>query len=103
MKSTLRSVVGSFRMLGRRARDLGQSGLGIWSFAGEHAAHEVSHEVVAKAHANECAERSLANDLSAMTSDGKIDAAEFRRLVHLPAALTRCAERSHDITEVAAL
>lgn len=103
MKVSFRSLLGSFRLLGRRARELGQPGLGIYAFAGEQAAKAVSADIVDRAHRNECAERSLADELKAMTADGKVDAAELRRLSAMPGALTRCAERSHDITEAAAL
>lgn len=103
MSMVLRHVLGSFRVLGRRAAEVGRPALSVWTETGEQAVADVSRDVSAKAHANECAERSLVDDLKAMLADGKIDAAELNRLLRAPAVLNRCVERSHDIGEIVKL
>lgn len=103
MKTTMKTVLGSLRRLGQRVRDVGQPGLGVWVFGGEQAAREVSREIVDRAHRNECSERDAASQIEGILADGRISAPELRRLQQMPGALRACAERSHDITEAAAL
>lgn len=99
MKTRLRQIIGSLRILGRRARELGQPGLQAWTFAGEQAAQDVGAAVGALAHKNEVTELDWSARLKAMLADNKIDSVEVAELQRAPDALTRCAERSHDIGE----
>lgn len=99
----MKMVIGAFRILRKRAGELGQPGLRVWSDAGERAAAKVASEVSAAAHANECDESDLAQRLEQMAADGKVDAVEFKQLLRMPSRMKRCAERSHEIGEAVQL
>jgi hypothetical protein len=101
MKTALRSILGAFRITRRRALEAGQPGITVWTDAGERAAQEVGRAVVDLAHRNECAEHEAARRLREMVADGKIDPQELAELQRLPANLEACAERDHDIGEIA--
>lgn len=102
MKATMRRVLGAFRVARARAFAEGRPTLSVWADAGETALHDASRAIVASAHQNECAENDAASRVERIVADGIVDAAELAELRRIPATLRRGAERSHDITEIAA-
>lgn len=100
MDKAMKSIFGAFRMLRRRANELGQPGLSIWTDAGERAAGEVGAAVRDLSHRAETRSISLADEIRGMVADGSIDAAELKRLRVAPDRLRQVADDCHDIGEV---
>lgn len=99
MNLGIRNALACVSLLGRRSREVGQPGLTIYAEAGAQTVRQVVGHVRDLAHKNECAEITAADRLKQILADGRVDAAELTELQALPATLTRCAGRSHDITE----
>ncbi len=97
--SAFRRIVGSLRMLRKRAREVCQPGLVLWTDTGENAAGQLQRGVRDKAYKAEQRARQLEADLREMTADGKIDAEEFKRLCGAPAYIHAIAEGCHDLGE----
>lgn len=100
MSTSFAGVVGAFRVLRRRARELSQPGLSIWADAGERAAKSLQTAVRDGAHVVETKALSLEEELKAILADGEVDAAEMKRLLGVPAKVHVIAERAHDLSEV---
>lgn len=100
MSAAFTGVVGAFRVLRRRARELSQPGLTIWADAGERAAKSLQTAVRDGAHVVETKALSLEEELKAILADGTIDADEMKRLHLAPAKAHAIAERAHDLSEV---
>lgn len=79
-RPSLRNVLGSLRILRRRADEVGQPGLATWARAGEVAAVGVAASVRDTAYRAETGALSLAAELDAMTADGVITRDELGRL-----------------------
>jgi hypothetical protein len=96
----LRQLVGILRILSIRARDLGQPGLRVWTESGARLTARIGRDVSDLAHKNEVILRDWAARIRGILADGKVTPAEVAELERVPAALTDCAERSQDISEV---
>lgn len=99
----LASIVGSFRILKRRARETANPGLGIWADAGEQNLAALAAKTTSAAHATECDALDLHRETTEILADGIVDAVEQARLATHPRRLKRIADRSHDIAEDFAL
>lgn len=97
--SAFRRVLGSFRILRKRAGEVGQPALALWVDTGERSAVELQRTVRDKSYRAETRARLLEQDIRAMTADGKIDASEFKRLAGVPACVHAIAENCHDAGE----
>jgi hypothetical protein len=103
MNRPLKSVIGAFRMLRRRARSLRVNGLAIWADAGERGALQFAGQVQATAHRAELAAMAASAVVADVTADGVVTASELKRLQELPKGLNRVADDCHDITEMTTL
>lgn len=99
MKSALRKAIGAFRILRRRAVEVGQPGLTTWTDSGEAAAEDVQAQISAAAHKGEIAALSIEGDIIAMLKDGVVDLVEVKHLSTLAGRAHRVADVCHDIGE----
>jgi hypothetical protein len=97
--SFYRSVLGSFRILRRRAVAVGQPALRVWANTGESAAMQLSRQVLDASHRAETRALSLEQQIREMTADGKIDREEFKQLLAAVGRAHHIAEDCHDIGE----
>ncbi len=102
MKPTFRHVVGSFRIIRRRAVEVSRPGLAMWADAGERAAVGVSTRVRDTAHRAEVTAREIVAKLRRILADGKVTPKEIAELKAMVPEAERVAEHCHDTTEVAA-
>ena len=100
MSIRLSSVLGAFRILRKRAHEVGRPALTVWADAGERAAAAVQAKVRDESHRAEVGALSLADELKQLLADDQISADEMKRLRLMPARLHRVAEQAHDVSEV---
>lgn len=102
-RPSLRDVLGSLRILRRRADEVGQPGLATWARAGEAAAVQIADTVRSDAYSAETRALSLAQELEAITADGVITRDELGRLrTQLAPSARRIADTCHTLGETVA-
>lgn len=100
---TFRAVIGSFRILRQRSRDVGQPGLGVYADAGEQAAEQIGRTVSTKAHADEVADLEAASAIDAGLAglkDGRVDPEDVAHLERAGRLVRRSAGLAKEIGEV---
>src|SRR4051812_11465358 len=102
MKLSLRTVLGSFSILRRRAAAVGQPGLGVWTDCGAKAAQQVATKVARQAHADEIADLEAKREIETTVAELRAGRPVATAIVHLKRAdrlITKSAELAHDISE----
>lgn len=100
----LRSALGAFRILRRRAEELRAPGLAVWTDAGEQSLTSAKTYVTRTAHADEVADLEAAREIREGIEglkDGKVDTADLAHLERASRLVKRSADLAHDIGEVA--
>jgi hypothetical protein len=97
---SFRSIIGSFQILRRRAREVGNPGLAVWADAGERAAVDVQSTVRDGAHRAETEAREIEREMRDILADGKVSRTEVRTLKRLEVRVRGVAEVAHDVGEV---
>jgi hypothetical protein len=98
-----RGIIGAFRLLRRRAAEVGRPALAVWADAGEFAAERIGRSVQQKAHADEICDLEAEKELQAGLKglrDGRVDREDLAHLARAARNVRRSAKLAHEIGEL---
>ena len=98
--SAMRRMFGAYQILRRRAQEVGQPGLCVWTDVGTRAATVVRDTVRDESHAAECDDGEAMKLLEAALADG-IDRRDTHCIRQALRHVRRSADHDHNLGEVA--
>lgn len=97
------AVIGSFRILRRRAVEVDRPGLSMWAEQGERSARLAANTVRDKVHADEVCDHEAAKHIEAGLAglkDGRVDPADVAHFEAAARLTKRSADLAHEAGEV---
>lgn len=101
-----RAVIGSFRVLRRRAVEVDRPSLKLWADQGERAAVVTASRIRSTVHADEVADLEAVRHIRAGLDglkDGRVDPVDLRHFEAAERLAKRSAEHAHDAGEIVKL